>query len=68
MSHTSKSIANSIPEPKRTFRAWLMEMKTIASGRMRIGIERAKMFYNSGYSPKMVVFEELRIPVGCEVL
>jgi len=28
-----------------------------------MSLDDAKMFYNGGYSPKMVILEELRIPI-----
>ena len=56
----------------RTFKAWLVELRSqarkINASLPDLDFERAKMFYNGGYSPKMVINEELRVPIGWDVL
>jgi len=50
----------------RTFKAWLVELRKICRAQSLelpdVDLDRAKMFFNGGYSPKMVINEELRIP------
>ena len=51
----------------RTFNSWLMELrlkKEQAHVQFELDIENAKMYYNGGYSPKMVVHEVLHVPVN----
>jgi hypothetical protein len=61
-----EKLTNSI-KCSRTFKAWLVELRAQARKRKAeledLDLNRAKMFYNGGYSPKMVIDEELRIPV-----
>lgn len=56
----------------RTFKAWLIELRNKARERNvelpDMNLDRAKMFFNGGYSPKMVINEELRIPSGWDIL
>ncbi len=58
---------SSIPKCTRTFKAWLIELRQMTI-KMQVelpdvDLNRAKMFFNGGYSPKMVINEELRLPV-----
>lgn len=63
-------ISKSIQHCTRTFKCWLVEIRNLSRKIKKelpdLTLERAKMFYNGGYSPKMVVNEELRIPIGWE--
>ena len=56
----------------RTFKSWLIELLLKVRERnvelTDIDLERAKMFFNGGYSPKMVINEELRVPIGWDIL
>ncbi len=51
----------------RSFKAWLIELRSKCRKDgvelPDVNLDRAKMFYNGGYSPKMVISEELRLPV-----
>jgi len=68
----NKNIPNSIASSircTRTFKCWLIELRQKAKGLpVNMDLEQAKMYYNGGYSPKMVINEELRIPIGWDVL
>ncbi len=55
----------------RTFKAWLIELRANCrriGKEIDLSLDRAKMFYNGGYSTKMVIHEELRVPIGCDLL
>ena len=51
----------------RTFKSWLIELRTLSRKLQAdlpdVNLERAKMFYFGGYSPKMIIGEELRLPL-----
>lgn len=69
---------------KRTFKAWFYELRQLFSTFksifnyldlktpreliFEIDREEAEMYYNGGYSPKMVFYEINRIPVDIEII
>ena len=49
----------------RSFNAWRLELekrKAAVKAQFDLDVENARMFYNGGYSPKMVVHEILHVP------
>ena len=67
MKQKQGNYTGSIPKCTRTFKCWLIELRKLGADKLPdLNFDRAKMFYNGGYSPKMVILEELRIPVGWE--
>jgi len=56
---------------ERTFKSWFYELKEVFrrfKAEIELEIEQAKMYYFGGYSPKMVVLEILRIPIGWDAI